>query len=212
MGRLFITFEGIEGAGKSTQIALLKDRLEAGGHEVVVTREPGGTWVGAQIRKIALDSSTGELNPVTELFLFSAARSELVSTVIKPALTGGKIVLCDRFTDSSLAYQGYGRRVEKKIIENVITLACGGVFPGLTILLDLPVEKGLKRSRDRLSKEKSNEGRFERENQEFHERVRAGFLEIAAACPERVKVIEATGSPEVISKKVWGIIEKVILG
>ncbi len=212
MGRLFITFEGVEGSGKSTQIYLLKERLEADGHEVVATREPGGTWLGAQIRKIALDSSTGELSPITELLLFSAARSEIVSRVIKPALYQGKVVLCDRFADSTLAYQGSGRGVDERTIRNMIELVCGDLSPDLTILLDMPVTEGLKRSKERLAKESVNEGRFEQEERKFHERVRARFLEIARTFPERVKVIDANGTREEIGARIFEEAQKALKG
>ncbi|MDH5509568.1 MAG: dTMP kinase [Nitrospinota bacterium] len=193
---MFITFEGIEGCGKSTQIKLLHDKLSASGADVVATHEPGGTHAGAEIRKILLRSGSGPMDPVTELLLFSAARSELVNAVIMPAILQGRHVLCDRFHDSTFAYQGHARGVDIEVVRTVTQIATGGLTPERTIVLDLPVEAGLDRAMSRMMTVKNPEARFEEEGVRFHSLVRDGFLAIAAEDPDRVKVVDATGSVE----------------
>ncbi|MDH5637029.1 MAG: dTMP kinase, partial [Nitrospinota bacterium] len=176
---MFITFEGIEGCGKTTQIRLLCDKLSASGADVVTTHEPGGTHAGTEIRKILLRSGSGPMDPVTELLLFSAARSELVDAVIMPAILQGKLVLCDRFYDSTLAYQGHARGVDMEVVRTVTQIATGGLAPDRTIVLDLPVETGLDRAMARMMTVKNPEARFEEEGIRFHNLVRDGFLTIA---------------------------------
>jgi dTMP kinase len=171
---LFITFEGPEGSGKSTHIGLLAAFLRRNGHRVLVTREPGGSRLAGAFRRLLLDTGDG-LVPLAELFLYEADRSQHVREVIVPALTRGDIVLCDRYIDSTLAYQGFGRRLDRRTIETLNTVASGGLKPRLTILLDVPVERGLRQAMHR----KNHHDRLERAGLAFHRRVRQGFLTLS---------------------------------
>lgn len=207
---IFITLEGIEGCGKSTQMNLLGKALHAKGHPVVLTREPGGTPTGEAIRKILLTGENREIHPLTELMLYSADRAQHVQEVINPALDQGKIVLCDRFQDSTLAYQGYGRSLDPHWIETLGHLATEGLKPNQTLLLDCPVEIGLTRSKARLKEQNSKEDRFEREDLAFHERVRKGFLEIALKEPDRFKVFNAHQTPEELHLLILKHIERYL--
>jgi dTMP kinase len=193
MGYL-ITFEGVEGSGKTTQIKRLEKRLVKAGRPCIMTREPGGSPVGDEIRKVLLSSETVELTPLGELFLYEAARVQHVTQVISPALTEGKVVLCDRFIDATTAYQGYARQLDLKMVEDLNRLGSLGVTPNLTLLLDCPVEVGLGRASERIKARKAGlkEDRFERESIAFHHRVREGYLKIARDNPERVVVIDAS--------------------
>lgn len=189
----FITFEGIEGCGKTTQLRLAAERLTADGYEVAVTREPGGCPIADEVRAILLDARNTAMVPLAELLLYAAARAQHVSEVITPALAAGKIVLCDRFTDSTLAYQGYGRGLDKELIARLNALAAGTVTPDLTILLDCPVEIGLARAMARINgSTAAREERFEQESRLFHERIRDGFLSLAAVEPRRFVVIDGS--------------------
>jgi len=181
----FIVLEGGEGAGKSTVLAALAAHLRTSGRGVVETREPGGTTLGERIRALILDAR-GVDDALAELLLFEAARAHLVATVIRPALDRGDVVLCDRFSASSVAYQAYGRGVPREIVERANGIATGGLAPDLTLLLDLPVDVGLAR---RASGGDANH--FDREAAAFHERVRRGFLELAAQSPDAWCVIDA---------------------
>ncbi len=212
MAGLFITFEGIEGCGKTTQIRLAQDFLNLRSHETILTREPGGTRIGDQIRKILLSVENRGMFPVAELFLYAAARSQHVFEVIAPALKDGKIVLCDRFADATTAYQGAARRIERNFLTEIHKIATGGLKPDLTILLDLPAEAGLKRAWERNEKEKltGKEDRFEQEAIDFHERVRDGYLEIARNEPFRVKVINALEPVDTIHQRIVQEIMKVV--
>lgn len=194
---MFATFEGIEGSGKSTAIARLAMHLEAIGRQTLRTREPGGSSLGARLRGLLLDSRE-DIAPGAEFFLFLADRAQHVAHVIRPALDRGAIVLCDRFSDSTIAYQGYGRGMDLGALQAANALACGGLEPDITILLDLPVQCGLQRAlaRNRSQGIEESEGRFEREKLEFHERVRQGYLELAAAHPRRIVVVNAGNSPQ----------------
>ena len=183
----FITFEGGEGVGKSTQIQLLAEALRKTGLTVVTTREPGGAPGAEEIRKLVLTGEVGRWDPTSELLLFAAARHEHVKHTIAPALTRGDCVLCDRFADSTMAYQGYGHRLGREACEAAHKLALGDFQPDLTLILDLPVEEGLKRAAAR----KDSDTRFERMAVEFHRRVRDGFLDIARRAPKRCRVIDA---------------------
>ena len=199
----FITFEGIEGSGKSTQSALLKAFLEEQGLEVLVTREPGGSPIGEQIRHILLDPGNHGMVPLAELLLYEASRCQHVEAVIRPALERGKTVICDRFFDASTAYQGYARGLDIKMVGELNLVATGGRKPDLTIVLDLPVDVGLRRLGRNLD-------RIEREAVEFHERVRQGYLRIAEDEPDRVKVVNAAGTADDIFSDVKDLVEKLI--
>ncbi len=186
----FITFEGGEGAGKTTQIKRLAEFLEAQGCDVVLTREPGGTPEAESIRDLVVQREGGDWDALSELLLFSAARCEHVSKLIKPSLAAGKTVICDRFSDSTLAYQGYGHGLDLDVIRHIDVIARGGIAPDLTFVLDIDVKVGLSRSRDRLAGD--TEDRFERLDIKFHERLRAGFLDIASMEPDRCRVLNAS--------------------
>ena len=189
---LFITFEGPEGAGKSTQIKLLHDYLVQKGYEVTVTREPGGTPLAEDFRNIVKHYQGDEpLFDQTELLLFAAARSQHVNYLIKPALEAGRIVLCDRFIDSTEAYQGAGRTLDMDFLHRLNDFAINGCRPDLTLLLDLPVEIGLSRAQVRAAGKENYNDRLEAEKIDFHQRVRNSYLAIAAREPQRVKVLDA---------------------
>jgi dTMP kinase len=191
----FITFEGIEGCGKTTQMRALAERLAEKGYPVVVTREPGGCPISLKIRDILLDAANSRMVPLAELLLYAAARAQHVAEVIKPALDAGKIVLCDRFTDATVAYQGYGRELDLALIGELNNLATGNVRPRLTVLIDCEVETGLKRANARIEASTgAREERFELESVQFHRRVREGYLRLAAAEPDRFIVIDGTRS------------------
>lgn len=185
----FITLEGGEGAGKSTQIALLKAALEALGVSVLVTREPGGSEGGEEIRNLLVNGETHRWEPLTEALLNYAARHEHLQKVILPALKDGTWVLCDRFADSTMAYQGYGHGMDREVIRRLHRLVVGDVAPDMTLIFDMPVELGLERAGTRGE----GEDRYERMGAEFHQRLRDGFLEIAKKDPVRYIVIDATG-------------------
>jgi dTMP kinase len=188
----FITFEGIEGCGKTTQIKLLARRLEGLGHRLTVTREPGGSPVADKIRNILLDADNRAMVPMTELLLYAAARAQHVSEVVAPALESGRIVLCDRFTDATIAYQGYGRGLDRVIIDELNRLATAGVRPHITMLLDCPAEVGLERAFSRINRTSgAREERFELESLQFHRRVREGYLHMADEEPERFIIVDA---------------------
>ena len=188
----FITFEGIEGCGKTTQLQLLASRLEGRGHRVTITREPGGCPIADQIRSILLDAENRSIVPLAELFLYAAARAQHVSEVVAPALEAGRIVLCDRFTDATIAYQGYGRELDLAVINQLNSLATAGIGPHMTILLDCPAETGLSRAMSRIeSTTGAREERFEQESLLFHKRVRDGYLALARQEPQRFVTIDA---------------------
>jgi len=206
---VFITFEGIEGSGKTSQMALLREFLEGRGLRVQSTREPGGTLIADMIRNLLLSPQYGgKMVELTELFLIEACRAQHVHELIRPTLEAGTILLCDRFSDSTLAYQGYGRGMERDLILSLNHLASGGLCPDLTILLDCPVEVGLRRSWERLHREANGraESRFEEEAVAFHERVRTGYRAIASQDAGRVKVVDGTRSPEVVQEEIRRIV------
>ena len=208
----FITFEGIEGCGKTTQIKLLAEALRKGGHETVLTREPGGTTIGERVRSVLLDSAHQSMAPIAELLLYAAARNQHVEEVILPALNAGKTVLCDRYADATTAYQGAARDIDPKILSDVHAIATEGLWPELTVLLDLPAEAGLARALDRNRKDEdaAKEDRFEREALEFHERVRSGYLAIAKSEPTRFAVIDASVGIEELHTRVLSAVEKFL--
>lgn len=206
---LFVTLEGGEGAGKSVQVSALARCLESSGRTVCRTREPGGTALGERLRDIALGlASDGEslgLDPLSETLLFIAARAELVTAVIAPALSRGEIVVCDRFADSTLAYQGFGRGIALDTIERLNEIATGGLQPHLTVLLDLPAADGLARAG-----EDGGGDRFERETLDFHERVRAGYRTLAEREPERWLVVVASQPSEAVTEQIWRRLEPML--
>ncbi len=193
---LFITFEGGEGSGKSFQSNVLFKLLARDEIPAIQTREPGGTPLGEEITK-CLKWQTSPISPLAELLLFNASRSHLVETVINPALKEGKIVICDRFTDSTVVYQGFGRQLDMETIEKVNFLATGGLKPDLTILMDILPGIGLARKRGQ------KRDRFEKESLTFHNRIRRGYLELAAKEPERWLVIDAGKSKQDIAREIW---------
>lgn len=205
---MFITFEGIEGTGKTTQIKFLKDFLEAQGHEVLVTLEPGGSRIGKELRKILLNMDSVDLTGESELFLYLADRAQHVSQMIMPAIEEGKIVISDRFADSTIVYQGYGRGLDPKLLRQLNDVAVSGCWPDLTILLDIEPEKGLRRATTRNIQENKmmEEGRFEAESIAFHTRVREGYLTWAALEQNRIKVVDAALPPDKVSEKIKEII------
>ena len=199
---LFLTLEGPEGAGKSTLGRELAQRLRERGYEVLETREPGGTAVGTRIREIVLLDLSLEIDPLTEFLLYSASRAQLVREVIKPALAAGTVVLCDRYADSSLAYQGYGRGLERRMLEDITYEATAGLRPNLTFLLDVDPVEGLKRA-----SHKGGLDRLEQADLSFHTRVRGGFLELAATEPERFAVLDASEPAGLVLERAWVLLE-----
>lgn len=205
---MFITFEGGEGSGKTTQIQLLKKSLEDKGHEVIVTREPGGTVEAEKIRDLLVKRDGGNWTPTAEAMLFFTARHMHVETKINPALKNGKIVICDRFTDSTIAYQGYGHGFNLKILNEIKHVSIGDLQPTKTIILDIDVKKGLNRAGARMEGDNdgNTEDRFERLKVDFHERLRQGYLEIAKQDANRCIVIDADQSIEDVHLKILSAI------
>src|ERR1700704_1776584 len=211
----FITFEGLDGTGKSTQLRKLAIALRAAGFKVVETREPGGTATGEKIRRVLLDSSTGGLSPLTEMALMFASRAQHIAEVIQPALEQGSIVLCDRFTDSTEAYQGSGRKLGTESVLELHRVLCGDLQPDLTILLDSDAASSLGRARrrnQRASRNRSSnhgdENRFEQETRAFFARVREGYLAIAAREPQRVVAVDASGTPAQTHRRIMEVITR----
>ena len=201
---MFITFEGPDGSGKSTQLRMLASALREEGRDIVTTREPGGTEIGDQIRAVIMNMKNKAMDPRTELLLFNASRAQLVEELIRPSLAAGKIILCDRYADSTMAYQGYGHGLDKDELRRLLNFATGGLKPDLTLLFDISAEAGLKR---RLSNH-DEWNRMDDYALQFHERVRGGFLELAAADPERWVVIDADRDPGVIHAEVLDIVKR----
>jgi len=199
----FITFEGIDGSGKSTQMQLLAERLRAEGQDVFEAVEPGGTAIGRQIRRILLDASNQDLRPAAELLLYFASRAQNVDECILPALAAGKIVLCDRFTDSTLAYQGYARGLGEEAVLALDRIACRGLTPDLTLLIDVDVECGLARARKRNARGDAAETRMDDQSVEFHRKVREAYLALAKQHADRFRIIDGRGTPEAIAERVW---------
>lgn len=191
---LFITFEGPDGSGKTTQIELLAEHLRALGHEVLISREPGGTPIGDQIRAMLHDLKNVEMTRETEFLLYSASRAQLVRQVLWPHLARGGTVLCDRFADSSMAYQGYGRELDLDAIHSITQFATGGLTPHLTIYLDLPVEIGIERKQAAHVAQSGEWNRLDQQTLDFHRRVRQGYLKMAQAEPDRWLVVDAAHS------------------
>lgn len=201
MNGYFITFEGSEGCGKTTQIEALAKALEAQGKTVLITREPGGTLIGEKVRNLLQDPShKNDISDMTELLLFSASRAELITSRIQPALSRGEIVICDRFYDSTFVYQGLGRAIDMNIVEQLNQITVGTLKPDLTILLDLDAKIGIERAKSRQSGELD---RIENESLTFFEAVRNGYLELAKKEPERFKTIDGLLSVDAIKKIIW---------
>ncbi len=205
MKSAFITFEGIEGTGKTTQIRRTADWLTAHGIDFVLTREPGGCFIADQIRTVLLDSKNTALAPEAELLLYLASRAQHVTEVIRPALDANKVVLCDRFADATQAYQGYARELGSDLVSHLNRYATGGLTPDLTLLLDIPVETGLARARrraDAIEDDSDKEDRFEKEHLDFHQRVREGYLAIARNHTDRVLILDAAGSEDEVFNRI----------
>jgi len=224
----FITFEGLDGTGKSTQLRKLAAALRAAGHAVIETREPGGTATGEKIRRVLLDSATHGLSPMAEMALMFASRAQHIAQVIQPGLNNGQIVLCDRFTDSTEAYQGYGRKLGSEDVHKLHHVLCGDLQPDLTILLDSDPALSVGRARQRnerashgpgnsankrASKPHSDENRFEQQNRAFFARVHGGYLAIAAREPQRVVAVDARGTPAQTHRRIVEVVgRKLKLG
>ena len=203
-GGFFITFEGPEGGGKSTQIHRLAATLAERGYVVWTTREPGGTRVGEMIRPILLSRQQTQMTPWSEALLFTAARAQHVEEVIRPRLARGELVLCDRYTDSTIAYQGYGRGLNLDTLRRLQAQATGGLEPDLTILLNLPVETGLSRI------PRTAQDRLDRETATFHERVRAGYQEMAAADPRRWREVDAAADEDQVAQRIHALVSEAL--
>lgn len=203
----FVTFEGIEGSGKTTQINLLSRWLSQKKVPFVCTREPGGTEIGTQIRKILLSDQTSGLYPLSETLLYLADRFQHISEVIRPQLEQGKLVLCDRYHDSTVAYQGYARNIPLSLVQQIWKESGSALEPDLTLLFDIDPEIGIRRSMQKLQKENLDESRFEKETLRFHTAVREGFLEIARENTQRVVVLNANDSIEALHGQVIGVVE-----
>jgi dTMP kinase len=205
MEGLFITLEGLEGAGKSTQAKLLTDKLTKAGYPVTLVREPGGTNVGEAIRGLLADPKYDDMSPLAEVFLFAASRTQLVQQVIRPKLGEGTIVICDRFTDATLAYQGYGRGVHHTQLREINDICAWGVHPDVTFLLDIEPARGLSRVRTRSVETLTKLDRFENLDLDFFEKVRDGYIELAQEEPFRFRVVDATVEVEPLSKKIFDL-------
>jgi dTMP kinase len=201
MKGIFISIEGIEGTGKSTQAILLSEYLKKKGFRVTKTEEPGGTRISQKIRELLLSLNSGGMDPVTELLLYNAARAQHTTEIIIPALERGDIVISDRFSDSTVAYQGYGRCLDLKLIDSLDIISTDRLRPDITILLDIDVKTGLNRNR-KINKN----DRMEQENVTFHEKVRDGFIHIASKEPQRVKLIDCSAGIETVHKKIVDLV------
>jgi dTMP kinase len=211
MSGLFITFEGTEGAGKTTQIARLAGRLGEQGYQTRVVREPGGTPIGEEIRHTLKHSDANRaMTPETELLLMNAARAQLVREIIRPALAAGEIVMSDRFYDSTTAYQGFGRGLNLNVLKAVVDFAVGDTKPNLTLFLRVPAQVSAERLRSRQATLPFVRDRIEEADRAFFERVAKGFEAVVAAEPNRVRVLDASGSPEEVSAAIWNLVEPLL--
>jgi dTMP kinase len=211
MNGLFITFEGTEGCGKSTQIALLAERLREVQRPVRTLREPGGTPIGEEIRHTLKHSPhNGAMTAEAELLLMNASRAQLVREIIRPALANGEIVLCDRFFDSTIAYQGYGRQLDLTLVRAIIDAAVGPTRPHLTLLLEVPAHVSEERLRTRKAGAPAVRDRIEEADQSFFERVTQGYRAIAASEPGRVRTIDATGDPNIVATAIWNLVQQTL--
>ncbi len=210
-----ITFEGGDGSGKTTQMKRLEGHLTSNGKTCLLTHEPGGTELGKWIRKVIVEGGRGEVANEVEIFLYLADRAQHIREVIRPAMEEGKIVLCDRFTDSTLAYQGYGRGFDLELLQRMNQLASGRLQPDLTLLLDCAPDTALSRARRRTKEQSPGGGRgdrFESQNLEFHERVRGGFLEIARAEPNRIVVLDTSAPAQEVHEKIKKVVDERLAG
>ncbi len=210
MRGVFITFEGGEGSGKSTQLSTVLAHLRSTEREVLETCDPGGTCIGEQIRRTLLDRGNADMDPMAELFLYEASRAQLVREIIRPALQAGRVVVCDRFTDSTTAYQGYGRGLDLDLIGRLNALATGGLRPDLTLLMDLDPAEGLARVARRQDSGRPQEDRIEAELLGFHQRVRDGYQAIAAAEPDRVVLLDASRGALELAAEVSRWVERLL--
>lgn len=202
---MFITFEGVEGCGKTTQARLLATRLEERGLATLVTREPGGAAISEQIRAILLDNKNDGMNPMAEALLYVASRAQFVAEVVRPALATEMIVICDRYADSTLAYQGYGRGLPIETLQTLNSIATGDLAPDRTFLLDVPVDDGLARKR-----RGGDLNRLDNAGRAFHERVRNGYHALARAEPARWRVIDAGAAPSVVAEAIWSALSPLV--
>ncbi len=209
---LLISFEGTEGSGKSTQMRLLVERLRGMGRQVVENQEPGATVIGKQIRRLLLDPANAEMAPMTELLLMFASRAQAVAEIVRPALDRGDLVVSDRFTDSTLAYQGFARGLGVQRVRAAHELALGDLLPDLTLLIDVDLETGLERARQRnlAAGAACPETRIDQQSLEFHAKVAQGYRQIAALEPKRFKIVEGRGAPHDVAARVWQEVEKVV--
>jgi dTMP kinase len=207
---MFITFEGIEGSGKTTQIEYLVEYFNTLGHPCVTTREPGGTSIGTKIRSILLDPESKDMDPTTELLLYMADRAQHIQYLVKPALAAGKMVLCDRYFDATVVYQGYARGLNIDFIKKLHAMLLNNLKPDVTILLDLPPEVGLKRVWKQLNngQRSDDESRFEEEKLEFHQRVREGYLDLAHQEPDRFHIIDADQDEHQVRKQILAVFDR----
>ncbi len=206
---VFITFEGPEGSGKTTQLRILADRLRAAGRDLIETQEPGGTPIGIQIRHVLLDAKNRELCPTAELLLMFASRAQNVDQCILPALASGRTVLSDRFTDSTLVYQGAARGLGAEVVYELDRIACRGLIPDLTLLIDIDIETGLARAHGRSVRTEDPETRIEEQDTAFHRRVREAYRQLASDEPRRVRLIDGSQSLEAVAQQVWDAVRAV---
>jgi dTMP kinase len=206
----FVTFEGPEGSGKSTQLRILAAKLRSAGRAVVETQEPGGTPIGLQIRHLLLAAENRELSPTAELLLMFASRAQNVDQLILPALAAGKIVLCDRFTDSTLAYQGAARGLGSEVVYELDRIACRGLVPDLTLLIDIDPETGLQRARQRAGDTNDADTRMEDQTIAFHRKVREAYRQIASEDARRIRMIDGAQDRELVAARVWDAIAPLL--
>jgi dTMP kinase len=206
----FITFEGPEGSGKSTQLRMLAERLRASGHDVLETQEPGGTPIGIQIRHVLLDAKNRELCPTAELLLMFASRAQNVDQLVLPALSARRTVLCDRFTDSTLVYQGVGRGLGADVVYELDRIACRGLIPDLTLMIDIDAETGLARAHRRSARIDDSQTRMEDQDLGFHRRVRDAYRQLATDESRRIRLIDGSLTREQVAEQVWDAVKLAI--